>query len=261
MKANNYVSFEKRKNYLLSKYSNPEDVEVLLKLWFQLSPTEFEYFVAFWLEKIWKLNTKVQWGYDDKGIDIVWERIVNWIKEYFFVQCKRWNAGYVWEKELKAFYWSTATHQFKLWARLFFVCTNELTINAIKYTDEVWIEYLDEKWVLEMYKEIDWKEFQIYLKEKMYSDKHDSRIKEKVQIKVSVNKNLFNLLKEVRYEISKTEGVPAYVVFKDETLKAISERKPLNKTQFLHINWVWEIKFEKYWRQFIEVIKRFQTQI
>ncbi|MHC1682202.1 MAG: DNA helicase RecQ [Clostridiaceae bacterium] len=72
--------------------------------------------------------------------------------------------------------------------------------------------------------------------------------------KIFVSNELYEELRNLRREISAKENVPPYMVFGDSTLKELSERYPTTKEQFLDINGVGEVKFNKYGERFIEVI-------
>lgn len=258
MKKISKESIEQRKKHLYEKF-NKEDAEILIKLWLEISPEEFEYFVAYSLEKIWGMKMFVTWWFDDWWIDIKWKRTIMGRDEYFAIQCKRWNSWQVWEWELKKFVWSSIKAKFEHNARLFFVCTNELTYSAKKYSDIVWIEYVDEDIILQMYKMIDWNNFQSFYKSKKQElyNIHQEKIRKILQIKSSTIKDLFLLLKEIRFQIAREFNLPAYCVFDDNILVSIFENKPKTKQEFLKIKWVWENKYEKYWEYFMNAIKNY----
>lgn len=75
--------------------------------------------------------------------------------------------------------------------------------------------------------------------------------------KIFVSNELYEELRNLRKEISSSENIPPYMVFGDSTLKELSERYPTTKEQFLDINGVGEIKFNKYGDRFIEVIAHY----
>ena len=54
--------------------------------------------------------------------------------------------------------------------------------------------------------------------------------------------NLLQELKNIRLQVARQEGVPAFVIFNDRTLHEIALNKPQNKDQFLQINGVCEKK-------------------
>ncbi len=71
---------------------------------------------------------------------------------------------------------------------------------------------------------------------------------------LNIDKNLFNILKELRRKIADLQGVPAYIVFSDSVLEEMSAVKPENLRDFSDINGVGEVKLQKYGQKFIDKI-------
>jgi ATP-dependent DNA helicase RecQ len=67
-------------------------------------------------------------------------------------------------------------------------------------------------------------------------------------------KGLFEKLRVLRYQIAKEQGVPAYVVFGDASLKDMEVKQPLTKLEFSAISGVGEAKLEKYGDIFLKEI-------
>ncbi len=76
------------------------------------------------------------------------------------------------------------------------------------------------------------------------------RKKEKV---VDVDDSIFERFRQLRYEISSREEVPAYIVFSDKTLVDFANKLPLTKDEALEVNGVGEVKFERYGAQFLKL--------
>jgi ATP-dependent DNA helicase RecQ len=85
---------------------------------------------------------------------------------------------------------------------------------------------------------------------------------EKQEIKETKSKtvanSLFETLRKLRYEISKEESVPAYVIFSDAALRQMETERPMSDTELLAIDGVGKAKLEKYGDAFIKVIQDFQ---
>ena len=90
--------------------------------------------------------------------------------------------------------------------------------------------------------------------------------KEKVKIKkvfskrptvteYAYDKDLFEILRALRKEISEKLNVPPFMIFPDATLKDMTVKLPLNRTEMLNITGVGEFKANKYSDVFIEKIK------
>ncbi|MFV8364552.1 DNA helicase RecQ [Flavobacterium sp. ZT3P35] len=73
-----------------------------------------------------------------------------------------------------------------------------------------------------------------------------------------VANSLFETLRKLRYEISKEESVPAYVIFSDAALRQMETERPMSDIELLAIDGVGKAKLEKYGDAFIKVIQDFQ---
>ncbi|MBU1044457.1 MAG: DNA helicase RecQ [Candidatus Omnitrophica bacterium] len=69
-----------------------------------------------------------------------------------------------------------------------------------------------------------------------------------------VDEGLFQKLRQIRAEIARKKGVPAYIVFGDKTLKDMAARKPSNIDDFADIYGVGDRKLKIYAKAFIDVI-------
>ncbi|MBP4142602.1 DNA helicase RecQ [Flavobacterium sp. P4023] len=74
----------------------------------------------------------------------------------------------------------------------------------------------------------------------------------------SVANSLFETLRKLRYEISKEEEVPAYVIFSDAALRQMETERPMSEQELLAIDGVGKAKLEKYGDAFIKAIIDFQ---
>ncbi|NGY38924.1 DNA helicase RecQ [Flavobacterium sp. XN-5] len=74
----------------------------------------------------------------------------------------------------------------------------------------------------------------------------------------SVANSLFETLRKLRYEISKEESVPAYVIFSDAALRQMETIRPMSDDEFITIDGVGKAKLEKYGDTFIKAIIAFQ---
>jgi ATP-dependent DNA helicase RecQ len=77
----------------------------------------------------------------------------------------------------------------------------------------------------------------------------------------SDKKGLFEKLRVLRYQIAKEQGVPAYVVFGDASLKDMEAKQPLTKSEFAEVSGVGEAKLEKYADVFLkEIVEHIESQ-
>lgn len=68
-------------------------------------------------------------------------------------------------------------------------------------------------------------------------------------------KGLFEKLRLLRYQIAKEQGIPAYVVFGDASLKDMEARQPKTKSEFAEVSGVGKAKLEKYADVFLKEIE------
>ena len=67
--------------------------------------------------------------------------------------------------------------------------------------------------------------------------------------------DLYDVLRELRGELARESGVPAYVVFSNATLQDMARKKPRNMTDFKRVSGVGEIKASWYGKAFLERIR------
>lgn len=68
---------------------------------------------------------------------------------------------------------------------------------------------------------------------------------------------LFDVLKELRSQLAKESGIPAYVVFSNATLTDMAKKKPKTMSQFRKVSGVGEIKAAWYGETFLERIRQY----
>ncbi len=66
--------------------------------------------------------------------------------------------------------------------------------------------------------------------------------------------DLFESLRALRHEIASEQGVPAYIVFGDKTLKEMAVLRPRTKETMLQVGGVGEVKFERYGKAFLKLL-------
>ena len=71
------------------------------------------------------------------------------------------------------------------------------------------------------------------------------------------DKELFDHLRKLRFELAKERGVPAYIVFSNAALEDMARRKPVSSEEFLQVNGVGEMKLTMYGEEFIGAIAEF----
>ena len=85
----------------------------------------------------------------------------------------------------------------------------------------------------------------------------------KVQEEVASGKkdnSLFEKLRQLRLRIAQEEGIPAYLIFNDATLKEMEKQRPMTDDDFMEINGVGRKKMQDYGYQFIKEIISYKKQ-
>ena len=81
-----------------------------------------------------------------------------------------------------------------------------------------------------------------------------------VKIPKARKNSLFERLRLLRLDIARDEGVPAYQIFNDATLKEMEIKRPMSDDEFIEINGVGRTKMENYGYQFIKEIIKYSTE-
>ena len=79
----------------------------------------------------------------------------------------------------------------------------------------------------------------------------------KVEKHVGYDADLFERLRELRLRIAREQGVPAFVVFGDASLRDMAAKLPRTLSEFSRISGVGSVKLEQYGEQFLAVIRGF----
>jgi ATP-dependent DNA helicase RecQ len=66
---------------------------------------------------------------------------------------------------------------------------------------------------------------------------------------------LFELLREKRLRLAKSQGIPPYIIFHDSTLLEMATQKPQSLSELLEINGVGKTKIKRYGKDFLEILK------
>ena len=64
----------------------------------------------------------------------------------------------------------------------------------------------------------------------------------------------FERLRQLRTELAEEEGVSAFLIFHDKTLKAIAGHKPVTPADIMEIPGIGPLKAERYGRRVLEVV-------
>ena len=68
-------------------------------------------------------------------------------------------------------------------------------------------------------------------------------------------KRLFEKLRSMRMDLSRTENIPPYMVAHDSVLKRLAKVKPMSKEEMIEVEGIGERNFDKYGIYFLKVIR------
>lgn len=77
---------------------------------------------------------------------------------------------------------------------------------------------------------------------------------------VEENPELFEKLRELRSKLAEKNHVPAYIIFSDASLHDMCRRLPKDRTEFLYVAGVGEVKAERFGEMFTEEIRKFISE-
>lgn len=89
---------------------------------------------------------------------------------------------------------------------------------------------------------------------KLPKEQEKTETKQKAQKKRAVEDvkypELFEILRQHRYQLAQKAHIPPYIIFSDKTLREMSTYLPVNREEMLAINGVGNSKYEKYGKAF-----------
>ncbi|MGM1054490.1 MAG: DNA helicase RecQ [Bacteroidota bacterium] len=91
-------------------------------------------------------------------------------------------------------------------------------------------------------------------------DEKELREQEEEKAVKSKDNSLFEKLRQLRLKLSRDEGIPAYLIFNDATLKEMEKERPMTDEAFIAINGVGRKKMQDYGYQFIKEIIAFSKE-
>ena len=98
-----------------------------------------------------------------------------------------------------------------------------------------------------------------YINEKNINKENisDSKKTNSEFFEVNTDHKLYNKLKDLRYSISKVEGVLEYMILSKNTLKEISGRYPLDEENLKDIGGIGPVKINKYGKDILEIVSNY----
>lgn len=97
-------------------------------------------------------------------------------------------------------------------------------------------------------------EAELSIKERSYKETTNAQ---RIATPKNVNQDLYEALREVRWELAQAEHVPAYIIFSNKSLEDMANKLPQTQEEFLFVEGVGAAKADKYAGQFLSTIQDF----
>ena len=129
---------------------------------------------------------------------------------------------------------------------------------------ENYLKYIGEKYPILILNQsaydILFKEKKVFIKRKIEKLDSSEKITEKTSNtfeEINFDKNLFDILKNLRMDISRMNNIPPFIIFTDITLKQMANKYPITQEEMLSISGIGEYKFKEYGETFLSTIRKY----
>ena len=85
--------------------------------------------------------------------------------------------------------------------------------------------------------------------------KVERKLAAKAKATLAIDDQLFQKLRDLRRDLAEDAGVPPYVIFSDQTLKALAQEKPQDRLGMMAVRGIGQNKLDKYGDAFLAVLK------
>ena len=90
--------------------------------------------------------------------------------------------------------------------------------------------------------------------------KEEAVVSDTVEVMRQPEMEIFSRLRELRTSLARKEGLPAYCIFQDRTLREMAKVLPRTPDELLGIVGVGQVTLRKYGRQFLALIKKMRSE-
>lgn len=250
-----------------------EKAKVIFRIKHKLTPHWFEKYMEYYFKKLKGYDIKLNWNTNslDWGIDLIWSKNVNWREETIAVQCKKYTIRDINEDNVRSFMWALSlkfswdlnnttwyyitTSKFTDKAKLFWKQTG---MKLVDFSDIYNLQFyysiedfekdiMQEEWSKAYYKAFNEDQMTIDLEIERYDTAFVS------------DKDVFQLLKQIRRDYSHQHQLRLWDMAKNDTLEILARERPHNMDSLRKSIYTLPIreknKLDKYWPVFIERLK------
>lgn len=258
---------------------NPEEkAKVVFKVKHKLTAHGFEKYMQYYFENIKGYQVKLNGNtYQvDWWIDLKWIKRENWVEKYIVVQCKKYSIKDISEDDISSYYGKTHHKYFKYHDSTdsYYITTSKFTDRAKKFAEEVWIKAIDFSHIYKLQKIYSLEKFESDLKNKEWTTEYDKcfhfnqmiiNINEEVYNTISAtNKEIVQLLKQVRRDYSHSHQLRLWDIARNDTLELLARKRPHNlealRETISVLSTREQNKLLKHWNVFIQRLKYIDNQ-
>lgn len=248
-----------------------EKAKVLFELKHSLTAHGFEKYIQYYFKRFYKVNIKLNGNtYQfDQGIDLV--SYSDCWKIAIVIQCKKYSVKDITELHLTSYIGSLMRQKNKLSkdTKIYYITTSKFTHKAKEYGETMKIKCVDFYDIYKLQKIYNIKSFQEDIIKEEWAHKA-SKCFETQQLQINYddnfiitdtpsNKEVFDLLKQVRKDFAYASQLQLWQIAKNETLELLSRKRPHNfkalKEVIKYSDKREQEKIEKYGAVFLERLK------
>lgn len=219
-----------------------EKARIVFKVKHKLTAHWFEKYMQYYFEKIkgYQVTLNGKTNEFDGGIDLKWIKIENWKKKYLVVQCKKYSVRDINEDQV-ASYHSKSLIKYSKYVNdveSYFITTSKFTYKATELCKSAWINAIDFTHIYKLQNIYSIEQFEFDLKEKEWikevtnSFERDQLLleldKQTYEAIWVTNKDVFELLRQVRRDYSHEKQLRLWDIAKNETLELLARKRPHN---------------------------------
>lgn len=233
----------------------------------------FEKYMQYYFQNFKKYDVKLNgttWQ-QDKWIDLLWVKNINWVQKKIIVQCKKHCVKDITLNDVSHFYGKIIDeyNEDKLNTDVYYITTTKFTRNAFEFLESKWVHAIDFSKISKVLDIYPLDRFKADLYDKEW-EKEISLSFEKQQIILDFDDNIINtidannsevlqLLKQIRRDICSENQLRLWNIARNDTLELLAKIRPSNfdtlKKSTSHLSRRERNKLEKYWPVFVSRLK------
>lgn len=274
MKINKLDLAKTISDFMFLWIENPEEkAKIVFKVKHKLTAHWFEKYMQYYFKKIKWYKVKLNWGTNERDwwIDLKWIKVINWIKKYLVVQCKKYSIRDITEDDISSYY-GKISHKIAKYindTESYYITTSKFTESAEKFSKEVWIKVIDFNFIFKIQNDYSLETFENDLKreewerEYIKSFNQDQMILElNNQVYETIwatDKDVFQLLKQIRRDYSNHNQLRLWDIARNDTLELLARERPHNlqalKVTISNLPTRERNKIMKHWNVFVDRLK------